>query len=53
MKESERQETFYIVADISEPEDEKIELFTLEDAVAVCEQERQDNPLQSIEVREF
>jgi hypothetical protein len=53
MKESERQEIFYIVADISEPEEEKVELFTLEDAVAVCEHEQQDNPLKSIEVRKF
>ena len=48
-----REETFYIITDLSEPEEENVELFTYEDALTVWERERQDNPSKLIEVREF
>ena len=50
-----KQETFYTIADISEPEqgeEGRIELFTFEDAVAICEFEKLGNPIQ-LEIREF
>jgi hypothetical protein len=48
-----QQETFFVITDINEPEEEgRVELFTFEDAVAICQFEEQDSPIK-LEVREF
>lgn len=48
------QETFYIITDIIEPEEEKLELFTYEDAVAILQEKQKDDPfIKLLEVREF
>jgi hypothetical protein len=53
MDTEQQQEIFYIIMDINEPEEEKIELFTFEDALTLWEQERKENPSKLIEIREF
>ena len=50
---TQQQETFYIIMDLGEPEEERVELFTREDAVAIYTQEKHDNLSLNLEVREF
>ena len=53
METQKEQGTFYVIMDLSEPDEERIELFTREDAVAIYTQEKHDNPSHNLEVREF